>query len=105
MGATRRSRLQHTFVIAQVMFTQPLLLVVATDHRNAVDRDHEAASAMEFRNTCCDSTSTWGPHRARSRRKRAAIDRLLLRIAETPGVVDRPAGAAHVANATLGVRA
>ena len=44
MGATRRSRLQHTFVVAQVMFTQPLLLLIALLIGSSLMEDQEAAA-------------------------------------------------------------
>jgi predicted permease len=104
MGATRRSRLQHTFVVAQVMFTQPLLLIVGlivgmllAELRKPLPdgiSDHVLRLAV-------DVESTPGSFAAR----RAAVDRLVLRIRETPGVVSVLPEPANLGNATLAVRA
>jgi predicted permease len=86
MGATRRSRLQHTFVVAQVMFTQPLLLLVgiligtvlieATKPLPSGISDHVLRLGIDV----------W-PAPGTVEQKRAALDRLLLKLGQTPGVV------------------
>ena len=86
MGATRRSRVQHTFVVAQVMLTQPLLLIVGlivgtllTELRKPLPdgiSDHVLRLAIDMEST----PGSFAEHRA-------AVDRLVLRIRETPGVV------------------
>jgi predicted permease len=103
-GATRRSRLQHTFVVAQVMFTQPLLLLVAvligtllteaTKPLPGVIPDHVVRLGV-------DVWSAPGPVAQRA----AALDRLAVRLAQTPGVVAVLPEPFMVRNATLVVRA
>ena len=85
MGATRRSRLQHTFVVVQVMLTQPLLVVVGLiigtvliestkPFPNGV-RDHVLRLGIDV-----------GPAPGTAEQKLAALDRLVLKIGQTPGV-------------------
>jgi predicted permease len=104
MGATRRSRLQHTFVVAQVMLTQPLLLVVGlivgmllSELRRPLPdgiSDHVLRLAVDVES----APGSFAEHRA-------AVDRLVLRIRETPGVVSVLPEPANLGNAMLAVRA
>jgi predicted permease len=104
MGATRRSRLQHLFVVAQVMFTQPLLVVLALLIGTVVNEatiplpngipDHVLRLVV-------DMTLTPGTDTQRG----AALDRLLRRIAESPGVETVLPDPVFVGNATIRVRA
>jgi predicted permease len=104
MGATRRSRLQRTFVVAQVMVTQPLLLMVGlivgmllTETRMPLPTgvaDHVLKLSIDMEST---------PGSVAERR--AAVDRLLLRIRETPGVVSVLPRPENLGNATISVRA
>jgi predicted permease len=104
MGATRRSRLQHKFVVAQVMLTQPLLLFVGlivgmllTETKKPLP----AGVADHVLKLSIDMESTPGSVAER----RAALDRLLLRIRETPGVVSVLPRPENLGNATISVRA
>jgi predicted permease len=85
MGATRRSRLQHTFVVAQVMFTQPLLLLVAsivTSLLMEVKTPLPNGIPERVLQFGIDMESTPGA----VEQKRAAVARMLQRIREVPGV-------------------
>ena len=85
-GATRRSRLQHAFVVAQVTFTQPLLLLVAT---------LVASSFMEAKTPLPDGRAErvlqlpidFAAIPGSPPEQRAAVDRLLQRLRDEPGVV------------------
>jgi predicted permease len=103
-GATRQSRLQYSFVVAQVMFTQPLLLLVALIIAGLLVElkkplpdgvpDHVLKLGL-------DVGSTPGSVAER----RAAVDRVLRRIRETPGVVTVMSDVVYFRQATLEVRA
>ena len=103
-AATRRSRLQHTFVVAQVMFTQPLLLVVAvligtllieaTKPLPGAIPDHVLRLGVDV----LSASGPIGP-------KIAALDRLALKLGQTPGVVSVVPEPLLVRNGTLVVRA
>jgi predicted permease len=104
MGATRRSRLQHTFVVAQVMFTQPLLVLIAVLIGTVL---HETTQSLpngvseRVLKLAVDMTSTPGS----VAQKNAALERLLVRIAETPGVLTVLPEPVHIGNARIAVRA
>jgi predicted permease len=102
-GATRRSRLQHGFVVAQVMFTQPLLVLVAmlvgtllieaTKPPPGDVPDHVLRLGVDV-----------SPASGRAEQKAAALDRLAARLRETPGVVSVVPEPFIVRNGTLVVR-
>jgi predicted permease len=102
-GATRRSRLQHTFVVAQVMFTQPLLLLIASIIGSSMMEtkkplpegiaDHVLRLQIDTR--FVPGTIT---------QKRAAVERALRRVGETPGVMTVLPHPVFLRDATLGVR-
>src|SRR5262249_51834806 len=85
-SATRRSRLQRAFVIAQVMFTQPLLLLVASAigglmlETKEPLRDGTQERVLQLR----IDLSTM-PRSAAQRG--AAVERVMRRIGEQPGVI------------------
>jgi predicted permease len=102
-GASRRSRLHHTFVIGQVTFTQPLLMFVGMfigaamlDTKQALP-DGVPERILRLR---VDITSIRGS----STEKVRAMDRLQLRIAQTAGVTAVLPGPEPVRTAMLGVR-
>ena len=85
MGATRRSRLQHAFVIAQVMFTQPLLLLVASAIGGVMMETKEP-----LRNGAQERVLQLRIDLASipvGTQQRAAVERVVRRIAEEPGVI------------------
>jgi predicted permease len=85
MGASRRSRLQHSFVVAQVMLTQPLLVVVGLIIGTLL-----IESTKPFPNGVSDHVLRLGvdvwPAPGAVEQKLAALDRLVLKIGQTPGV-------------------
>ena len=104
MGATRRSRLQHAFVIAQVMFTQPLLLMVASliggvlMETKAPLRNGTQERVMRLQ---IDVASIPGS----AAQRRAAVERVMRRIGEEPGVITAMPRPGYVGITTLTVRA
>jgi predicted permease len=102
-SATRRSRLQHAFVIAQVMLTQPLLLLVASAIGGLVMETKEPLRngtperVLELRIDVGTMPGS-GPQ------KRAAVERVLRRIGEQPGVVTTLVEPAGFEVATFDVR-
>ena len=86
-GATRRSRLQHTFVVAQVMFTQPLLLLIASIITASLMvkkiplPEGVADHVLRLRVDPRFLPGTWAEGRD-------AINRTVRRIGEAPGVVN-----------------
>jgi hypothetical protein len=102
-AVTRRSRLQHAFVVAQVMFTQPLLLLVAvligtllreaTKPKPGIVADHVVRLGVDVL-----------PAPGSMAQKTAALDRLASKLAETPGVVSVLPEPFMVRNARLVVR-
>jgi hypothetical protein len=103
-GATRRSRLQHAFVVAQVMLTQPLLLLVASAIGGLIMETKEPLHngtrehVLELR---VDMSTIAGSPAQRG----AAMERLARRIGEHPGVVATLPQPERLGSATLGVRA
>ena len=86
MGATRRSRLQHAFVIAQVMFTQPLLLLVASLIGGVLMETKEPlrnGTQERVLRLQIDVASIPGS----ATQQRAAVERVVRRIGEEPGVI------------------
>ena len=104
MGATRRSRLQHAFVVAQVMFTQPLLLVVGMVIGTLL-----IESTKPLPNGIPDHVLRLSidllPAPGALEQKLAAMDRLVLKIGQTPGVVSVLPEPLWIGNATIAVRA
>jgi predicted permease len=104
MGATRRSRLQHAFVIAQVMLTQPLLLMVASIiggvfmETKAPIRNGAPEHVVRLQ---IDVPSIPGS----AAQQRAAVERVMRRIGEEPGVIAAMPRPGYVGFATLIVRA
>ena len=102
-GASRRSRLHHTFVVVQVMFTQPLLMFVGM---------FIGAAMLEIKQPLPDGV----PERVlklhvdvasmpgSATEKARAIDRLELRIAQTAGVTSVLPEPEPLGVATLSVR-
>ena len=104
MGATRRSRLQHTFVVAQVMFTQPLLLLIASIIGGLLmelKKPLPATVPDRVLQLQIDMGATPGT----VEQKRAAVTRTLRTIAEMPGVATVLPSPAYLRWAMLGVRA
>lgn len=85
-GATRRSRLQHTFVVAQVMFTQPLLLLTAVLIGTLLIEATKPLPGEVPDHVVRLGVDVW-PGPGSVDQKTAALDRLALRLAQTPGVV------------------
>jgi len=86
MGATRRSRMQHAFVIAQVMFTQPLLLMVASIIGGVFMETKEPirnGAQEHVLRLQIDVSSIPGS----TAQQRAAVERVVRRIGEEPGVI------------------
>jgi putative ABC transport system permease protein len=103
-GVTRRSRLQHVFVVAQVMLTQPLLVLIAMLIGTVLNESTTPlpnGNAERVLRLGVDLASTPGS----VREKDAALERLLRRIAEVPGVVSVLPNPVALGNATIGVRA
>jgi putative ABC transport system permease protein len=102
-SATRRSRLQHAFVIAQVMLTQPLLLLVASAIGGLVMETKEPLRngtperVLELR---VDVGTIPGS----GSQKRAAVERVVRRIGEQPGVVTTLVEPAWFETVSLAVR-
>ena len=90
MGATRRSRLQHAFVIAQVMLTQPLLLLVASAIGGVMMETREPLRSgaqervLQLRMDLASIPAT---------QQRAAVERVVRRIARGAGRHHRSAAA------------
>lgn len=84
-GATRRSRLQRSFVIAQIVFSQPLLVMLAVLLWAVVgERDPAPSAVSEY----VISARFRFPSRAENLRQGLqAVDSLAPRIATLPGVV------------------
>jgi putative ABC transport system permease protein len=104
MGATRRSRLQHAFVIAQVMFTQPLLLLVASTIGGVFMETKEPirnGAEEHVLRLQIDVPSIPGP----VAQQRAAVERVVRRIGEEPGVITAMPRPGYVGITTLVVRA
>jgi putative ABC transport system permease protein len=101
-SATRRSRLQHAFVIAQVMFTQPLLLLVASAigglmlETKEPLRNGTQAFVLQLQ---VDLTTMPGSQRG------TAIERVVRRIGEQPGVISVLPRPMRLGSMTLDVRA
>lgn len=102
LGATRRSRLQHTFVIAQVTFTQPLLLL-AGGLIGSILLDVPAAlpNGVPEQVLRIGIGTPPGSNAERS----AMRERVERRIGELPGVVQVLGDAEHLRYATLSVHA
>jgi predicted permease len=103
-GASQRSRLQHAFVVAQVMFTQPLLLMlglIVGEQFMELKKPLPVGVQERVSTLYIDVESVPGS----VAQKRAALDRLLLKIGETPGVVAVVPQPAFLQLATIGVRA
>jgi predicted permease len=100
MGATPRSRLQHTFVVAQVMFTQPLLVLVgglvATVVLNVPPMLPNGMPDRVLR-------ISLGAMPGTSAEQSAALQRVERRISELPGVVQVIADADPLRLATVSV--
>jgi len=102
-GATRRSRLQHAFVIAQIMLTQPLLLLVASSIGGLMMETKEPLHngtperVLELR---IDAATIPGSFPQR----RAAIERVVRRIGEEPGVLSTMPQPVWLPDAALAVR-
>jgi predicted permease len=102
-GVSRRSRLHHTFVIGQVAFTQPLLMVVGM---------FIGAAMLETKQPLLDAVSErvlrlrvdMASIRGSSMDKARAADRLDLRISQTPGVMAVLAEPEPIGVVPLGVR-
>ncbi len=104
MGATRRSRLQHAFVIAQVMFTQPLLLMVASLIGGVLMETKEPlrnGAQEHVLRLQIDVPSIPGS----TAQRRAAVERVMRRIGEEPGVINTMPRPGYAGVATLVVRA
>jgi predicted permease len=103
-GATRRSRLQHAFVVAQVMLTQPLLLLVASAIGGLIMETKEPLHngtrerVLQLR---IDMSTIAGSPAQRS----AAVERVVRRIGVQPGVVAVLPQPARLGSAMLSVRA
>jgi predicted permease len=103
-GATRRSRLQHAFVVAQVMFTQPLLLLVASAIGGLILETKEplrTGTQERVLQLQVDVATIPGSNA----QHRVAIERVMRRIGEEPGVITVLPRPLYGAFATLGVRA
>jgi predicted permease len=82
-GASRRSRLHHTFVVAQVMFTQPLLMFVGMMIGAAMLEIKQPLPAGDrILRLRLDVTSMQGSRAEKER----ALNRLELRLSQTAGV-------------------
>jgi predicted permease len=104
MGATRRSRLQHAFVIAQVMFTQPLLLMVASIIGGVFMETKEPirnGAQEHVLRLQIDVPSIPGS----TAQQRAAVERVVRRIGEAPGVITVMPRPGYAGMTTLTVRA
>jgi predicted permease len=102
MGATRRSRLQHAFVIAQVMFTQPLLLLVASAIGGLMMETKEPLrSGAQERVLQLQIDLATIP----AAQRRATVERVVRRIGGEPGVITTLPRPVRVQSATLDVRA
>jgi hypothetical protein len=104
MGATRRSRLQRAFVIAQVMFTQPLLLLVASAIGGVMMETKEPlrnGAQERVLRLQIDVASIPGS----TAQKHAAVERVMRRIGEEPGVITTMPRPGYAGVATLVVRA
>ncbi len=104
MGATQRSRMQHTFVVAQVMFTQPLLVVIGLLVGTLLN-EMTIPAPNDIPERVLRLSIDLAPAPGSIAQRGAALERLRLRIAETPGVVTILPEPLLVRNATLGVRA
>ena len=103
-SATRRSRLQHTFVIAQVMFTQPLLLLVASAIGGLLMETKAPlgnGAPERVLRLQLDLRSTPGSYRQQD----VAVERVVRKIREEPGVVTILPRDIRLRHATLDVRA
>jgi predicted permease len=100
MGATPRSRLQHAFVIAQVMFTQPLLVLVGglvgTVLLNVPPMLPNGVSERVLRLSIGSVPGT-------DAEKSTALQRVERRLSELPGVVQAVPDADPLRLATLSV--
>jgi predicted permease len=100
-GATRRSRLQHSFVVAQVALTQPLLVLIAglistafTHERSRLkDPDRVLRLTINVRSIPGSQAE-----------KATMLDRVQQRIAEIPGVTHVLPASIPSREATLAVR-
>jgi len=102
-GTTRRSRLQQTFVVSQIAFTQPLLVGIASVIGAVLvkDRPHLKEPDRVLRLTI-QARSIPGPDSVAV----ASLERLATRIAEIPGVTEvLPDAIRRVREATFVVRA
>jgi predicted permease len=103
MGATRRSRLQHAFVVAQVMLTQPLLLLIALIvGQSLMQTKKQLPAGVPERVLRLDIDTRFVP--GSFAEQRAAVERVLQKIAEVPGVVTVLPAPVFIRFATLGVR-
>ena len=102
-GVSQRSRLHHTFVVAQVMFTQPLLMFVGMFIGAAmleIKQPLPDGVAERVLKLAVDIASMPGSAAEKVR----AIDRLELRIAQTAGVASVLPEPMPLRVATLSVR-
>jgi predicted permease len=103
-GATRRSRLQQTFVVAQVMLTQPLLLLVASAIGGLIMETREPlrnGTQERVLQLQIDAATIPGS----AAQQRAAVERLVRRVGEEPGVITALPRPVRLGHATLAVRA
>jgi predicted permease len=102
-GASRRSRLHHTFVVAQVMCTQPLLMFVGMIIGSWIIPTKQPLPhrvAERILKLDLDLSSIPGS----ATQKTLATDRLEARIAQTSGVVSIVPERGYFGQATIGVR-
>ncbi|HWH53296.1 MAG TPA: ABC transporter permease [Gemmatimonadaceae bacterium] len=103
-GATRRSRVHQAFVVAQVLFTQPLLVFMAFLIVEVTPQNHASlpSGVPDHVLQVSVDQARWTPGTYAS--KLAVADRLVRRLAATPGVVQVMPDADVLRSATLSVR-
>jgi putative ABC transport system permease protein len=102
-GATRRSRMHQAFVVAQIVLTQPLLVLIASMVGEMMVNDRASLPAGIPDHVLQIEVDMWSiPGSAADRS--AALARLVRRISATPGVVQVVPGPDPLRSATLTVR-
>jgi len=102
-GATRRSRMHQVFVVAQIVLTQPLLVLIASMVSEIMMKERPSLPTGIPDRVLRIDVDVWSIPGSNAERS-AALGRLVRRIAATPGVVQVVPDPDPLRSATLAVR-
>jgi predicted permease len=103
-GGTRRSRMHQAFVVAQIVLTQPLLVLIASMVGEIMMKDRPSIPTGIRDRVLRIEVDVWSIPGSNAERS-AALSRLVRRIAATPGVAQVVPEPEPLRSATLSVRA